>query len=737
MLEELQNTSVILAEDWQSLPRETRQALAACSDQHQLLDQLVQLALINEYQAARLRAGKGYGLVLGNYRVLERIGAGGMGVVFKAEHTRLRRQVAIKVLPVYSSEEDLYHEQESRRLLRFFAEMRAVAQLQHPNIVGALDVGEVTSPDPDQPSLHYLVMEYVPGEDLEAHVRDQGVMPAHTTCDLIHQVASALAAAHKHHLVHRDIKPSNILVTPEGQAKLLDFGLTRDVRHRMTDPGTVLGTAEYMAPEQVRDASTVDIRADIYGLGGVLFWCLTGKSPFEAEGNMAQVLARRLTQPPPSVRAHHPEISPELDAVVARILALDPEERYATPQAVMAALLPFIKNDRFNHGALSLCQAIHLSPSNLAVSVLAARPQRVLLVDDEDNIRTYCRFALEAEGLACEEVPNGYEALEAAQRKEYDLVLLDITMPQMSGLETLRRLREGRTSKHLKIIMVSGWSNNDEMAQTLLAGADDYLTKPFSLVQLQARVGACLRLKSAQDHYAQVTGHLLTVNADLEKSLNVRDADLLQVRDALVLALAKAAQSRDTETFAHLRRLQRYCRALAEEAATFGPFRSAINDKFIDMLVCTTPLHDIGKVALPDHILLKPGKLSSEEHLLMQSHTIVGSEILREVSREYGASMAFLKMGIDITRHHHERHDGTGYPDQLAGDAIPLAAQIAAVADVYDALRSRRPYKPAMSHRSAVLTLTECSTGQFDPTLFQAFQRRALQFEQIFRDCPD
>ncbi len=230
---------------------------------------------------------------------------------------------------------------------------------------------------------------------------------------------------------------------------------------------------------------------------------------------------------------------------------------------------------------------------------------------------------------------------------------------------------------------------------------------------------------------------LLAVNAELERSLSARDSDLVHARNALVLALAKLVQSRDSETGAHLVRLQRYCRALAEEAAASPTFAGRIDGPFIEMLECCAPLHDIGKVGLPDHILLKPGKLDDEERLQMQAHTAIGSDTLKQVAAAHGAALAFLQMGIDVTRHHHERFDGAGYPDRVAGSAIPLAAQLVAVADVYDALRSRKPYKPALSHPTAVRAMTEGSPGQFDPVLLHVFQRCAPAFERVFRECPD
>src|SRR5262245_54504497 len=186
-------------------------------------------------------------------------------------------------------------------------------------------------------------MEYVPGENLEEYVRSRGPLPVAQACNLIHQIACALAETHKLSLVHRDIKPSNILVTPEEQAKLLDFGLARHVPTRLTVPGTVLGTLDYMAPEQAKDASQADIRADLYSLGGTLYWCLVSHVPFPDNGSEIEVLVRRLNQQPPSVRALLPELPIELDCVVRRMMALRPEDRYATPQEVMQALLPFLK----------------------------------------------------------------------------------------------------------------------------------------------------------------------------------------------------------------------------------------------------------------------------------------------------------------------------------------------------------------------------------------------------------
>ncbi len=723
LLDDLITNNLILAEDLEAIPLSSRNDLADCADTGEMIRFLQDFGLLTDYQAGRLDAGTSFGLVLGNYRVLDRLGAGAMGVVFRAEHVVMRRLVAIKVLP-FSPDHD------PRMLRRFLTEIRAVSQLQHPNIVAAIDAGKVDSPDHTQ-VLHFFVMEYVPGLDLEDYVRTNGPMSVTKACDLIHQVASALAEANKHTLVHRDIKPSNILITPEGQAKLLDFGLARTftIPSGVTEPGTLLGTLDYMAPEQVQNAHLVDIRADIYGVGGVLYWCLTGQPPFPSKGNFVQELASRMSQQPPAVRTRRPEVPAELEQIIQKMMALSVEERFQTPQAVMRALLPFLRPEMREYQMASALSSNGPGPG-------AAR-HNILLVDDEAGIRTFCKFVLQAEGMHCDEAENGNVALAAVHARNYDLVVLDINMPDLEGTEVCRRLRENPPSPNLKVIMVSGNNNTDVMAQMLLAGADDFITKPFSVVQLKSRVKAVLRLKEAQDRSDSLKQHLIHVNHELERGLSARDSDLVDARNALVLALAKLVEHRASETGQHLVRMQQFVRALADEASRLTQFASQIDEAFIDLLECCVPLHDIGKVGLPDHILLKPGKLDGDERVIMQAHTIIGAETLAAVAKQSASAQAFLQMAIDIARHHHERFDGTGYPDRLAGEDIPLAARIVAICDVYDALRCRRVYKPALSHNAALQVIGDGAGKQFDPGLLKVFLHSAGQFERIFSQNPD
>jgi putative two-component system response regulator len=731
MLEELLASGIVLRADWEALPGQTREALRECRDSNALLPKLVEHGLLTEYQCVRLKARKSFGLILGNYRVLERVGAGGMGIVYRGEHVRLRRQVAIKVLaPTLETSPTV--------LLRFDSEMQAVARLQHPNIVAAMDAGEVAASDADASKLHYFVMEYVPGQNLEKYVQTTGPLPVVQACDKAYQVASALAEAHKHHLVHRDLKPSNIQRTPEGRVKLLDFGLAQHFTNRMTEPGVMLGTVEYMAPEQAKDARGVDVRADIYGLGGVLFWCLAGRPPWSRAENTIEGLVRRQTEAPPSVRAWQPNVAPELDAIIRRMMATKPADRFPNPQAVMSALLPFLHRQVWDKAELPPAQpAGEQRPPAPSVHDTSKRTHRVLIVDDEPAIRQLSRFTLMGDKVECEEAPDGARALAELGRRAYDLVLADMQMPEMSGLELCEALRKSPPSPNLKVIMFSGNASGDDMAQVLSAGADDYLLKPFSTAQLRARVQAALRLKDAQDRTELLNQHLRSVNQQLEQHLNARQGELILVRNVLVQALAKLVVCRNLETRAHLLRMQRYARCLAEEAARMPMFASAVDANYIDTLECCVLLHDIGKVGLPEHILFNPGKLGSDERILMQTHTRIGSDLLKEVSKQQQTTaLTFLQTAVEICRNHHERFDGKGYPDRLTGTQIPLAARIVAVGDVYDALRSHRVYKPALAHEMAVELILE-SKGHFDPNLLNAFQRCHQNFDRVFLDHPD
>lgn len=727
LLRQLTQESIVLSEDVRKLNPAQHASLASASTIERLTQKLVELRLLTPYQAGRVAAGKTQGLVVGNYRLLERLGAGGMGVVFLAEHIRMRNLVAIKILAET-------FEPQKTLVPRFYAETRAIAKLKHPNIVSAIDCGEVAAADEGARALHYFVMEYVRGKDLEAMVVEDGPMDVQKACDIITQIADALSEAHRQGLVHRDIKPSNILVTPEGKAKLLDFGLAQQNNNRMTEAGTILGTIGYMAPEQAKDASTVDARADIYSLGATLYWCLTGQDPFPNRGHITQELIQRLTQPPPSTRSIRPEVPADLDHVVARMMSVDPEERYPTTLAVSRALLPYV-HDEQRDTLLGLNQS-HSTIQTLAASQNSALKRRVLIVDDEPGIRDVVRLALGSEGIPCTEARNGAEALDRIRTQPFELILLDVVLPDIGGPEILRQSRFQTATPNQKVILMSGQLHSDEMANLLLKGADDFLVKPFSIVQLVARVRATLRLKEAQDRTEVMKQKLLAINAELGTSVSQRDTDLVRARNSVARTLTKLLVQRQAEGEGHLKRMPRYCKLLAQAIAAADDV-SPVTESFIENLELAAPLHDIGKLLLPDHILLKPGKFDNDERLQMQEHATLGAGILAEMRGQFGFANSFLEMAIDIARHHHERYDGTGYPDQLQGDNIPLAARIVSICDVYDALRTRKAYKPALSHQTALLSMVNAVTSQFDPALLSLFRNLAADFDQIFREIGD
>ena len=719
LVRKLVTAHVVASEQWEALPVAVRAGIAATPDDDAILTSLIAHGLLTPYQAGRIRTGHLAALTLGNYRLLDKIGAGGMGVVFRAEHHKLRQPVAVKALFVSG-------ERSRRALDRFFREVQAISGLKHPHIVSAIDAGEQPGAGPDGASVPYLVMEYIAGRNLEDWVSDDGPVPVETACLIAHQLADALTEAHRQGVIHRDVKPGNVLVAPDGSAKLLDFGVARlpTPEDRLTKDGARLGTIGYMAPEQVRNAREVGPTADVFGVGATLYYMLTGRDPFDPPAGAAG--AYRL----PSPRQYRAEVSVELEATIHRLMCLNVPERVPTAEAAMRELLPYLR---------AITRPAERVPASVHVPVpeAAPAPHRILIVDDQPDVRRVCKLALACEGLRCDEVGTGPDAIDQLGNADYDLVLLDVDLPGLSGEEVLRRVRQAPPSPYLKILMLSGRSSGDDLSRMLLAGADDFLAKPFSLVQLRARVNTSLKLKDAQDRSETLNRHLVTLNAELERSVSSRDGELLHARGAMVLALAKLVEHRSAETGAHLIRIQKYAKALTLEAAATPAYSPRLDGTFAQALSDCAPLHDIGKAAIPDQILMKPGRLDARERQQMEAHTTMGADTLQEVSRRYRFATGFLQMAIDIARHHHEKWDGTGYPDRLAGEAIPLAARLIAICDVYDALRSRRVYKPSLSHNMAMMTMRDASPGHFDPGLFVVFEGCAEQFDAIYRETGD
>jgi response regulator RpfG family c-di-GMP phosphodiesterase/serine/threonine protein kinase len=700
-------------------------------NEEQLCRALVQAGLLTEYQLDRVMVGTTHGLVFGNHRVLNRLGSGSMGVIFLAEHMLMKRQVAVKVVPV---DEDC----PSSVLERFYSEVRVLADLHHPNIVAAIDAGKLPPASKGMPALLYLVMELVRGGDLEEHVQTNGPVEIPQACEWIRQAACGLQEAHDRHLIHRDVKPSNLLLDEQNQVKLVDFGLVRQFCSQLTDHRSLLGTPDFMAPEQAGDPSTVDGRADIYGLGATLFWLLTGQMPYKRARSVAEALQMLQSGKPRHLREVRADIPAQLDAIVDSMLARDPDQRPNQPLAVMSALLPFAQ---YCSLPTRLNARSHKTPDVLPAAPAEAEDPlapvaKVLIVDDELAIRYIARQILEAHGFACSEAVDGVSAIEAFSRDEPDLILLDIQLPGITGYEVCQTLRKRFPQRQFKIIIVSGQGDRNDLAEALDRGADDYIVKPLGIRELPARVMHALRLKEAQDQTAFLSQQLQLTNRQLQSSLAARTSEVRKAHDALLVGMAKMAEAGDGETPGHLQRMQRYTRLLAENVQNSPSWEGVINRVFLEQLERCVPLHDIGKIGLPEHILLKPGKLTPEERGLMETHTLIGDRMLEAIRHEYGHSLQFLGIASSIVRSHHERFDGAGYPDRLSGEAIHAAARLTAVADVYDALRRQRAHKTALSHADTVRVITQQSGGQFDPDLVTAFQRCAGDFEQIFKDIP-
>ena len=309
----------------ESVPRQQRPATA-----ESLARMLVQTGLLTKYQAQAVYQGKTKGLVFGEYVVLDKLGEGGMGVVLKAQHRRMKRFVAVKMIAKKAIGSP-------DAVKRFFREVEAAAKLNHPNIVAAYDASE-------RDGIHYLVMEYVEGKDLAAIMKDRGPMAVNAGVECILQAARGLQFAHRNQIVHRDIKPSNLLLAKDGTIKILDLGLASvagladdSEGEHLTSTGQMMGTCDYMAPEQALDAHHADARADIYSLGCTLYRLLTGHAPYKGESLMQILLAHR-ESPIPPLSKDCPDAPPQLETAYQKMVAKDPEDRYQTMTEVIAVL---------------------------------------------------------------------------------------------------------------------------------------------------------------------------------------------------------------------------------------------------------------------------------------------------------------------------------------------------------------------------------------------------------------
>ena len=352
---------------------------------------------------------------------------------------------------------------------------------------------------------------------------------------------------------------------------------------------------------------------------------------------------------------------------------------------------------------------------------------RVLVVDDNRVILALIAGLLR-DAYAVTVATSGEEALAIAAQQTPAVVLLDIGMPGIDGFETCRRLKA--MSEGIQVVMVSAKSSGEERVRAFELGADAYLVKPFDPHVLCSEVRMQLRLRDAMNQVTLKESRIEEYHTKLNELIQERNRQIVASQDLAAFAMAKLAESRDEETGAHLIRVRIYSQVLADQLRQDSAHRDEITDQFLIDLSRASPLHDIGKVGVSDRILLKPGRLAPEEFDLVKMHSVLGARILEEVVFQ-SQSSSFLSMAVAIARFHHERFDGTGYPIGLRGKDIPLCARIVALADVFDALTSNRPYKLANSLESAKDIILEESGSHFDPVIVAAFEARFAQFVEI------
>lgn len=347
----------------------------------------------------------------------------------------------------------------------------------------------------------------------------------------------------------------------------------------------------------------------------------------------------------------------------------------------------------------------------------------VLVVDDTVANLRLLEGLLREHGFRVRPVTSGAQALKAAARQVPDIILLDINMPEMDGYTVCERLKEDEILRRVPVLFISALDETIDKVRAFGVGGVDYVTKPFQFAELLARMQTHLTLRRLQ---TDLERH----NQNLHVLVRAQLTEIYASQLATILAMSKLAESRDDDTGQHLERVQAYCNLLGKAMQQDPRYAGIVDREYVMNLVHASPLHDIGKVGIPDAVLCKPGRLTPEEFEVMKTHADIGAKTLQAVLDQY-PSNEYIQMGLAIAHFHHEKWDGSGYPTGRSGSDIPLCARIMAIADVYDALTSERCYKKAMSHDESLGILVQGAGTHFDPYLMPFLRMVADDFRQV------